>query len=272
MTGLLLKTMVLKELRTTLRERNQFIGLAISVVAMCAGIAIPVMNARDGAGMKIAQSLTWTPERIAVARWVPILIGTGVAIFFGMGFLLAAVMSSFASEKENRTLELALASPVSDTKLFLTKCISVLLPSLALGMVFTTSIALVGWFTLHDALQTVPFAWWFYLIFLSVPTTLLPSALLVGIGAAVSARAETARGAGQVMGGVFVGLIFGTTYGIPLLVRFTGLREPVMQLLSNWLTWPFALQYITVLLAAAIPTILAISAGRLLFRRDRLLA
>ena len=28
------------------------------------------------------------------------------------------------------------------------------------------------------------------------------------------------------MGGVFFGLMFGTSYGIPLLIHFTGLREP----------------------------------------------
>jgi len=44
-----------------------------------------------------------------------------------------------------------------------------------------------------------------------------------------------------------------------------------MNLLHAWLTWPFALQYTSLLLAAAIPAALALAAGRLLFRRDRLL-
>jgi ABC-type Na+ efflux pump permease subunit len=271
MPWLLLRSMILKELRTTLREKHQFVGLAISIIAMTAGVAVPAMNGRSSLASKIVTNMSWTPEMIAIAKWIPMLVGVGVGVFFGMGFLLAAVMSSFASEKENRTLELALVSPVSDTRLFLAKCISVLLPSMALGGLFTTVIAVVAQFTMGEVLRTLPFAWWFYLVVLSMPMTLMPCTILVGLGAAISARSETAKGAGQVMGGVFVGLILGPTYGIPLLVRFTGLGDPVMKLLHAWLSWPFAAQYASLLLAAAIPAVLAVFAGRLMFRRDRLL-
>jgi len=271
MNWLLLRTMILKELRTTLREKNQFLGLAISVVALSAGVAIPAINARDSLAANIVSTINWTPELIAGGKWAAVLAGTAISVFFGMGFLLAAVVSSFASEKENRTLELALVSPVSDTKLLLAKYISVMLPALVLDVLFTTVIAVAAQITLGGALGTLPFAWWFYLVVLSLPLTLMPCAVLVGMGAAISARAETARGAGQVTGGIFFGVMFGGSYGIPLLLRYTGLSGPVLELLHAWLSWPFAVQYSSLLLAAAVPAVVAITAGRLMFRQDRLL-
>ena len=152
MSWLLVRTMILKELRTTLREKNQLVGLAISILAMCVGISVPAMKARDEL-VRRGISIQWTSDMIAYGRWLALLIGTGISVFFGMGFLLAAIMSCFASEKENRTLELALVSPVGDTSLFLAKCLSVLVPSMVLAIVFTTSVAVAVQLSMHQVMK-----------------------------------------------------------------------------------------------------------------------
>lgn len=270
-TLLVLRAMILKELRTTLRERQQLIGLVISIIGISTGLAVPAMKMGDSLKKATIHAAQWGILESSGVRWATILIGVAVGIFFTLGYLISAIVVSFASEKESKTLELVLASPISDTLLFVGKCIGVLIPSITLGFAFIVLLAAIGKVLYGGVLEQLPFYWAFYLTILSLPLILLPSLFLVGVGALVSAKAETAKGAGQVLGVVFFVIFFGGGYGIPLLVNVLHLGEPLKQFFKVWFAWPFATQYAAVVLILAIPAVLSLAVGRAMFHRDRLL-
>jgi ABC-type Na+ efflux pump permease subunit len=270
-TRLVLWAMILKELRTTLRERQQLVGLLISVISMVAGAAVPAMQSGDNLRKVAAEAQHWGVIQMSAARWVLIGMGGAMGLFFTLGYVISAVVVTFAGEKESKTLELVLASPVSSTLLFVGKCIGVIMPSLLIGWSLLLVLAGAAQFFYGPVLARLPIAWAFYLLVLSVPVFALPGLFLVGIGAAVSAKAETAKGAGQVLGAVFFVVFFGGGYGLPLLVRFTRLGPPLLEVGKAWMTWPFAVQYAALLAVLAVPALLSLAMGRLLFHRDRLL-
>jgi hypothetical protein len=108
-------------------------------------------------------------------------------------------------------------------------------------------------------------------MFLSFPIILLFQASLVMLGAIISAKADTLKGANQAFGIVVMAVVFGGAYGIPLAVRYTALRGPAIAFATSWLTMPFPLQYLIVLAALALLAGLLTLIARALFRRDKLL-
>jgi hypothetical protein len=89
--------------------------------------------------------------------------------------------------------------------------------------------------------------------------------------AAVSSKAETVRGAGQVVGAVFMIPFFGISYGVPMLLQVPAIREPAKAYGMIWMQLPFSTQYGVGLLMLAVPALILLGVGRALFRRDRLL-
>lgn len=113
---LLLRAMVVKELRTFLRERNQWLGLLmpilICMIVICAlGYTYRTARLEDP---RIHSLLTatqdWSREAEMALRWGGIGVGVAVAMFLALGYLVPTILGSFAGEKENHTLEVVLAS------------------------------------------------------------------------------------------------------------------------------------------------------------------
>lgn len=304
----LLRVMILKEIRTTFRERNQLAGLAIGIVVLVLvmgstlyqathaarearamrgrgpatvpqvpqvpQIVSDVERIADQAGLPVEARQTEDPPRQLrmILNWAALVVAAGLGVFFSLGYLLSAVLASFVGEKEARTLEVLLASPVSDGKLYLAKCISTLLPSAAIGYVFAASGVLLGFTFIPSEIIVLPAGMLFYALVLSIPIMLLPQVWLVGLGAAISAKAETVKGAGQVLSAAVMILMFGTIYGVPLVPRlFPPVRPALIDLTLSWLELPFLIQYALVLAALSLPAILLMALGKAAFRRDRML-
>jgi ABC-type Na+ efflux pump permease subunit len=206
-----------------------------------------------------------------VIRWICIGMGTAVSLFFAAGHVMSATLASFAGEKDTKTLEVLLASPIGDTNLFVTKCLSVLLPTSVIGYVMLLLPTGVGLVLLRRELALVPIHVGLHVLVLSVPVVVLTEASMVAIGAAISAKAETLKGAAQVFGGVFLVIFLGLGYGLPLLISFTRLREPAIAFGKAWIAMPFLAQYGILLIGLGISALAFLLIGRSLFRRDRLL-
>lgn len=263
--------MILKEFRTTVRERQQLIALIISVLGLSLALSSAAVPAGSGMARSIIRVAGWGPVEISVTRWICIAVGGLVGTFFTLGYVISATVVSFAGEKETKTLELLLASPIQDRLLFIGKCIGVITPSLCLGYVFVAAVAIIARVLYGPALSHLPINWAACLLLLSFPMVLCPCLFLVGVGAIVSARAETSKVAGQVMGAVFFVIFFGAGYGLPLLVGKMGWGRTLASWTFTWLHWSFPMQYAMVVLLLAIPTLASLAIGLLLFRRERLL-
>lgn len=272
MNGLrVIKAMVAKEFRTTLRERQQLAALIISIVGMSLAMAIPAMRAGEDIARASARAAEWGIFEISATRWICILAGGAIGTFFTLGYVISATVVSFAGERESKTLELVLASPVGDRLLFLGKCVGVMTPSLCLGYLFVCAVASMVQILYGPAVARLPVHWALYMLLFSFPFVLFPSLFLVGVGATVSAKAETSKGAGQILGAVFFVIFFGGGYGLPLLVHVMGWGPSLWKWAKLWMQWSFPAQYASVVGVLAIPVILSLGVGLAMFRRDRLL-
>ncbi len=296
--GLLLRTMIAKELRTTLRERHQLVGIVISVVVLV-GVVVSISYNAARQGRTARQDTSEAPNAVTdpssrpapatspgpteeqspfargsvvmAVRWAAIAVGAGIGLFFSLGYVIAGVVASFAGEKEARTLEILLASPIPDTTLFLAKCLSVLIPMVAVGYALLLAPAAIGLYLLRDQLRQAPINIPLHLLVLSVPLLIIVQTVIVSIGAAVSAKAETVKGASQSMGVVFFIVFFGMGYGGPLLARYGPFREALVPFLKWWLGMPFVVQYLLAMILLLIPAAISFAIGRMFFQRDKLL-
>jgi ABC-type Na+ efflux pump permease subunit len=303
----LLRVMLLKEVRTTFRERSQVAGLLVSVVMLIIAIggfyrsahrhhptpntarATPATMTADArpatqpshptgstppAQPTLAGALMLNPEEhVRVTHWASIAGAALIGIFFSMGYLIAAVLASFVGEKEARTLEVLLASPLSDGKLYLLKCAGVLLPSVVIGCFFAIVVALMAAGFIPAEILPLPATTLLRdAVLLGIPLMLLPQLCLVGLGSAISIRAETVKGASQILGVAVMILIFGGVYGVPvLLATVPAVRPPAIALLHWWIDLSFASQYGMLLVVLGVPAGMLIALGRACFRRDRML-
>ncbi|MFI5381610.1 MAG: ABC transporter permease subunit [Tepidisphaerales bacterium] len=282
----LLKTMVVKEVRTSLRERQQIVGLVVLlfVLVFLAGTGAGRFRAlmQASATTRPATQATtlraefahqpFPPLHVNSVRWAAVLVGMGVGLFVSLGLLLAAALATFAGEKDNGTLEVLLATPVEDTKLYLLKCASVLLPSAVLGYLFLLVPGALTMFLLRAELAAVPINLPLYVFVLSVPPVLLSNLILVAVAAAVSAKTNSLKGASQVFGAIMCAIIFTPTIILPAVAGLPGARQWLRHAAGSWITQGFATQYLTVLAALAVVAAICLAVGRALFRRDRLLA
>jgi len=281
--------MVLKEVRTTFRERSQMLGLVVAVIMLFVIVTaslLPALGALRLRGMATTGPATQTsatqPEvagppipamkQNKSMRLIAVSVVAAIGFFFSCGYLFAATLATFVGEKEAKTLEILLASPLSDRKLYLVKCISVLLPSLTMALGFSIGVSallllLIPHNVVESTVQLVLMA-----VLLSAPAIALFQLWFVGIGAAISARTETMKGAGQVLGVVFLVLVFGTVYGLPLLATLVpSLIAPAIGVLRTLGEAGFAVDYLIVLMFLAVPAMVFIGVGRWSFRRDRML-
>lgn len=300
--SLLLHAMIAKELRSIFRDRQQILGLVISIIILVGVVATVLVKHKFADKLRPPPAAAATapatqppsshpaasptpPSRQSpiptqlqplltemIVRWVAIAVGTTIALFFGLGYLIAATLATFAGEKDDRTLEILLASPIPDTTLFLTKCASVLLPMSAIGYLFLLIPSIVAVFVYHEELAFAPVCFPVYALLLSVPVMLLLNASIVAIGAAISVKAQSLKSASQTFGAIIFIVIFGGAYGLPLILKFTRLGKPAADFGTAWLSMPFPLQYALALAILALPTLLFTLVARSLFQRDRLLS
>ncbi len=281
----LLKAMVVKEVRTSLRERQQLIGLVVLlfVLLFLSGTGASRFRALLQASAttrpttqattlqsQIAQQVLLPPHLTSV-RWACVLAGMGVGVFFSLGLLLSAALATFAGEKDSGTLEVLLASPVEDTQLYVLKCISVLLPSAVLGYLFLLVPASLTLFLLRSELAVVPINLPLHVLLLSVPPVLLANLILVALAAAVSAKTNSLKGAQQVFGAIMCVVIFTPTLILPAVLGLPAVRHSLKHAAGRWIAQGFALQYVTVLAALTVLAIICLAIGRAFFRRDQLL-
>ena len=287
----LLRVMVSKEVRTTFRERSQMLGLVVSVVMLFVVVTASLLPALNGMRFQPNRS-TSRPSPVATQqmvvphrsvlhstvpthpeiRWIATGLVAGIGFFFSCGYLFAAVLATFVGEKEARTLEILLASPLTDLKLYFVKCVSVLMPSTMLGFAFSTGVSLLLILLLPRGAVGHPVELFSIALIFGMPVLMLLQIWFVGLGAAISVRTETMKGAGQVLGIVLLVLIFGTAYGIPLLLAaMPALYSPVARFVARCSELPFGIQYLLLLVLLSIPAGIFIGVGRLAFRRDRML-
>ncbi|MGA2229750.1 MAG: ABC transporter permease [Tepidisphaeraceae bacterium] len=271
----LLRVMLLKEIRTTLRERSQVLRMVMSVIVLVLVMGNTMYQMSHLSRRFRAMPHTSAPvhqvEEPAILNWAPILGATGGGFFFSTGYLIAAILACFVGEKENRTLEILLASPLSDLKIFLLKAASVLIPSALLGAAMGAVGTLAVSVMLPPSAQSLPQMFVTGLL-LGLPALILLQTCIVGLGAAISVKAETMKGAGQTLGVVMTVMIFGLAYGLPMLLRSTpGLQQPLSDAVGQFMTLSFSAQYGLLLAALAIAAIILLGIGRMLFRRDRML-
>jgi len=279
----LLKVMLLKEVRTTFRERAQLRGLIISVSMLILVGVYSFTQARHAGRRARPEAVPHfavpekapapaTPEDKAMMRWTAIGASAGIGFFFSMGYLMSAVLACFVGEKEAKTLEILLAAPLSDDKLFFMKSVSVLIPSASLGSAFAGALVLLGAVFFPAQYAKMPASLMIYGPLLGIVAMILLQTWFVGLGAAISAKAETMKGAGQTLGAVFMIIFFGLGYGLPMLLQAVPtLREPLGRALASWMSLPFAGQYGMLILVLAVPAAGFLTVGRTFFRRDRML-
>ncbi len=169
--------------------------------------------------------------------------------FFAPFFLIIPLMASsvlasdsFAGEKERKTIEALLATPISDSELFLGKTMVSFVPAMAVTtLAFTVYSIIVNAisFSVFDGRLLLPNLVWTLLIFGVAPTIALAG---IGLTVIISSRVKGAREAQQISAllliPIFV-LLFGQASGViilgPLVVvtviaLFAGIDLAVMYL------------------------------------------
>ena len=327
----LLRVMIVKELRTLMRERGQVIGLVVAVVF---GLIWPVFmvtrlipdkveqTARratpnhpadlapdhtilpadessdsfqptdpsagspptgppsnptvkpiDPMSLLVGEGDTLDPAVIKGLRWAVIGVGCFGGFFVASALGAAMALGSFAAEKDENTLEVLLATPLSDTRLYLLKYLAVTIPCLAVTYITLLLFAMTAGFW---GVARLPPAWGYQLwlaVALAAPAPLLMIAILTGLQVCVSARADSLKGAGQLFGITFMVLVFSIVV-IPLLIRYllpeAGQRA-VGDLMLAWFGRPFAVQYVIVIGLASCLALAIFLVGLRLMNRERML-
>lgn len=143
--------------------------------------------------------------------------------FFAPFFLIIPLTTSgviaadsFAGEKERKTIEALLATPISDNELFLGKILVSLIPTImvtVISFLIYSTIVDVFSFTLFNGRLLLPNLMWIMLIFGLAPTLALAS---IGLTVMISAKVKGTREAQQISGILLIPLlilIFGQVAG-----------------------------------------------------------
>jgi ABC-type transport system involved in multi-copper enzyme maturation permease subunit len=269
-----LRAMMVKELRTMLRERGQFFGLVGGIVAMLAGFFVPsyqlgkslghyvhtspaaAPGMPSGGGVQLTAPQPLQRQQLAakmhlnleqfgkVVRWVAVAMVLPLSVFISIMFGTTMAVAAFVGEKEASTVEVLLAAPLSHARLFVLKYLSVIIPAAVLTMLLVAiGVALLGW----AAWQAMPH--WLLEELLgdlvwATPVPLLCVAVMNGLCIAASMGAETVKGAGQMVGVVLLVVMMPLVL-IPVLMTqwFVPMREAVFRFGGWWLGAPFITQY-----------------------------
>jgi ABC-2 type transport system permease protein len=208
-----------KDLRAVTRSKSVIIPmLAVPVLLMVLLPAAIGFAARATPGVQVARFLADVPGDLArpildlpVEEQLIVLVNGYLLapLFLIVPLMVSAVLAAdaFAGEKERRTLESLLHSPVSDRDLFLAKFLSAFLPAVAVSwfgfLAFGVVANGVAWPVMHRVF--VPTQLWGVMILWVAPAV---ATLGLAIMVRVSARTHTAQEANQLGGAVILPLIF----------------------------------------------------------------
>lgn len=162
-------------------------------------------------------------ERLAGMTVSQVMVYVMAVYFFAPFFLLIPLMASsviasdsFAGEKERKTIEALLATPISDGELFLGKMLVSFVPSMivtVLSFVVYSVVFDVMAYDLFDGMLILPTVDWVLLIFGLAPTVALAT---IGLTVMISGKVKGFREAQQISVVLIIpilGLVFGQISG-----------------------------------------------------------
>jgi len=166
-------------------------------------------------------------EELKEMNEMQILVYVMLKYFFAPFFLIIPLMvsnviasDSFAGEKERKTIEALLATPLSDSELFLGKILASFIPSMAVTLVSFLIYAVTAntiSFNILNGKLMIPTVTWILLIFGFSPTI---SIATIGLTVIVSAKVKGVREAQQVSALLLIrilALVFGQAAGAIIL-------------------------------------------------------
>ena len=198
-------------------SRNWQVILPIVVVPIMFSILLPVLivlipslAAMPGSSLGALESMIQNLPKHVQDELVEmtdqqVLVYIMSLYFFAPFFLIIPLMASsviasdsFAGEKERKTIEALLATPISDSELFLGKILVSFIPSMTVTvfsfLIYSTVVDMAS-FTILDGRLLLPNIVWIMLIFGVAPTVALAS---IGLTVMISAKVKGFREAQQI--------------------------------------------------------------------------
>jgi ABC-2 type transport system permease protein len=198
-------------------RRNWQVILPIVVVPLMISVFLPVVlavvpsfAAGQGGSLNGFETLienlpSNVQQQLAGMTEMQVMIYVMAIYFFAPFFLIIPLMASsviasdsFAGEKERKTIEALLATPISDGELFLGKMLVSFIPSMIVTIVsfaVYTTVFDVMVYGIFDGMLLLPTTDWILLIFGLAPTVALAS---IGLTVMISARVKGFREAQQI--------------------------------------------------------------------------
>ncbi len=215
-------------------SRNWQVILPIVVIPLMFSVLLPVivtvipsLAATPGSSLGIEEMIRNLPssvkDQLTGMTDQQILVYVMSLYFFAPFFLIIPLMASnviasdsFAGEKERKTIEALLATPLSDSELFLGKILVSLVPSMIVTVIsFTIYSIVINLFSFYifNGRLLLPNLVWIMLIFGLAPAVALAS---IGLTVMISARVKGFREAQQISAILLIpilALIFGQVTG-----------------------------------------------------------
>ena len=208
-----------KDLTAVRRSKSVIIPmLAVPVLLMIVLPALVGLSARATRGVGVERMLSSVPGDLArpilelpVEEQLIVLINGYLLapLFLIVPTMVSAVLAAdaFAGEKERKTLESLLHSPISARDLFLAKFLTAFLPAIAVSWIGFAAFAVVANGIAWPVMERifVPTRLWGVMILWVAPAV---ATLGLAVMVRVSARTSTAQEANQLGGAVILPLIF----------------------------------------------------------------
>lgn len=208
-----------KDLTAVRRSKSVIIPmLAVPVLLMIVLPALVGLSARATRGVGVERMLSSVPGDLArpilelpVEEQLIVLINGYLLapLFLIVPLMVSAVLAAdaFAGEKERKTLESLLHSPISARDLFLAKFLTAFLPAIAVSWIGFAAFAVVANGIAWPVMERifVPTRLWGVMILWVAPAV---ATLGLAVMVRVSARTSTAQEANQLGGAVILPLIF----------------------------------------------------------------
>lgn len=198
-------------------RRNWQVILPIVVVPLMISVFLPVIvgaipsfavsqgNGLNGFEALIGNLPSHVQEQLAGMTEMQVMIYVMAIYFFAPFFLIIPLMASsvissdsFAGEKERKTIEALLATPISDGELFFGKMLVSFVPSMivtTISFAIYTAVFDVVTYSLFNGMLLLPTIDWVLLIFGLAPTVSLAS---IGLTVMISAKVKGFREAQQI--------------------------------------------------------------------------
>jgi len=204
-----------------------FSVLLPTLIIVLPGLATAPESSSGGLGTMINSLPSNVRNELAGMTDQQVLVYIMSLYFFAPFFLIIPLMASsviasdsFAGEKERKTIEALLATPISDSELFLGKTLVSFIPSMIVTvfsyLIYLTVINMAS-FKVFSGKLLLPNLTWIMLIVGLAPTLALAS---IGLAVMISARVKGFREAQQINGILLIpilALVFGQISGATIL-------------------------------------------------------